>query len=230
MMIRNSQPSSTKSNLIKKSNQTIDRILDSAEALFIEHGFSGTPLRMITDKANANLASVNYYFGSKEALLLEVFNRRFIPYIEAVRKRLLSYGLEGGYTVQNIVATLLIPLHDLIDKNGSEHSVMFIKLCSRILIEHPQIISAFIQTTLTDEVVQYLYKLLQPLLPSVSQEEISWRLYFSIKSIFSAYNGLDVFGVHNSHPDRLGSINTISHFLIPFLTASLSAPPMAELE
>ncbi len=60
----------------KQSPDTRERILDAAEALFVEHGFEATSMRMITGRAGVNLASVNYHFGSKEALIQEVFRRR----------------------------------------------------------------------------------------------------------------------------------------------------------
>src|SRR3954462_8973427 len=47
---------------------TTEKILDTAEALFMEHGFEATSLRAITTAAGVNLASVNYHFGSKEEL------------------------------------------------------------------------------------------------------------------------------------------------------------------
>ena len=47
---------------------TKDKILDAAEALFMEHGFEATSLRAITATAGVNLAAVNYHFGSKEEL------------------------------------------------------------------------------------------------------------------------------------------------------------------
>lgn len=55
---------------------TRERILDAAERLFMESGYEGTSMRMITGEAEVNLAAVNYHFGSKEALLREVFRRR----------------------------------------------------------------------------------------------------------------------------------------------------------
>jgi AcrR family transcriptional regulator len=52
---------------------TRTRILDAAEQLFVSHGLDATTLRMITAAAQANLAAVNYHFGSKEALIEAVF-------------------------------------------------------------------------------------------------------------------------------------------------------------
>lgn len=56
-----------------------ERILDAAEQLFSEQGISGTSLRALTRAADVNLASVHYYFGSKEALLDAVIDRRAKP-------------------------------------------------------------------------------------------------------------------------------------------------------
>ncbi|WUI00165.1 TetR family transcriptional regulator [Spirillospora sp. NBC_00431] len=48
------------------------RILDAARDLFGEHGYDGVTVRMIAARAEANMALVNRYFGSKAALFGEV--------------------------------------------------------------------------------------------------------------------------------------------------------------
>lgn len=61
------------------SNKTVrDRLLDAAEQSFAEKGFDGTNVRDLTAKANCNIAAVNYHFGGKENLYLEVFRRRMV--------------------------------------------------------------------------------------------------------------------------------------------------------
>src|SRR5690349_15836561 len=64
---------------IKPPHETRTRILDAAEELFMQHGFEGTSMRMLTSQAGANLAAVNYHFGSKDALIEAVFRRRLDP-------------------------------------------------------------------------------------------------------------------------------------------------------
>lgn len=53
-----------------------DRLLDTAEELFAEHGFNSTSVRDLATAAACNIASVNYYFGGKEKLYIEVWRRR----------------------------------------------------------------------------------------------------------------------------------------------------------
>ena len=63
----------------ENGKDTKDRILDAAESLFADRGFGATSMRAITSAADANLAAVNYHFGSKESLIEAVFARRLGP-------------------------------------------------------------------------------------------------------------------------------------------------------
>ncbi len=50
-----------------------ERLLKAAAAVFAKDGFEKASLRAICLKANANVAAVKYYFGSKDGLYREVF-------------------------------------------------------------------------------------------------------------------------------------------------------------
>lgn len=56
------------------SDQTRARLLDAARGVFAQHGFQGATVREICRRAEANVAAVNYYFGSKDGLLAEALN------------------------------------------------------------------------------------------------------------------------------------------------------------
>ena len=60
-----------------------DRLLDAAEELFCEHGFEGASIRDIAAYADCNIASVNYYFGGKEKLYIEVWRRHLVQMRDA---------------------------------------------------------------------------------------------------------------------------------------------------
>ncbi len=51
-------------------------ILEEAEKLFASSGFSGTSVREIAKAADVNVAMISYYFGSKEQLLMAIFQFR----------------------------------------------------------------------------------------------------------------------------------------------------------
>jgi TetR/AcrR family transcriptional regulator, regulator of cefoperazone and chloramphenicol sensitivity len=51
---------------------TKEALLHAAGELFAEHGVEGTTIRAIAEKCKANIAAVNYHFGTKENLYLVV--------------------------------------------------------------------------------------------------------------------------------------------------------------
>src|SRR6266568_5066457 len=77
MLDLNPPPSSSPE--ITESHATRTVLLDAAERLFAENGVEGTSVRDITKAAGVNLGAINYHFGTKERLALEVFARRLEP-------------------------------------------------------------------------------------------------------------------------------------------------------
>jgi AcrR family transcriptional regulator len=51
-------------------------ILEAAEKLFSELGYEGASTRQIAKEAGANMAMINYYFGSKEGVFMEIMGQR----------------------------------------------------------------------------------------------------------------------------------------------------------
>ncbi len=94
-----------------------DHIMDVAEILFARSGFDGVSVREITDAAEVRLASVNYYFKSKEMLYFEVLARRAVPIVRE-RQRMLSEinfdSLERDAAIKQIVKSIVDPLFERI--------------------------------------------------------------------------------------------------------------------
>ena len=60
-----------------QASPTRQHLLRSAAAVFSDKGYKGASVRMICSQADMNLASVNYYFGTKENLYFETFQYVF---------------------------------------------------------------------------------------------------------------------------------------------------------
>ncbi|RYG03126.1 MAG: TetR/AcrR family transcriptional regulator, partial [Caulobacteraceae bacterium] len=83
----------------------------AAERLFALHGFQNVSVRDITADAGVNLASVNYHFGSKDALLFEIFRRRTAE-LNRERARMLHEANDrnaGKPPVREILEALFAP-------------------------------------------------------------------------------------------------------------------------
>ena len=51
-------------------------IILAAEQLFCEFGYEGTSTRQIAKEAGANISMINYYYGSKEGVFVEIMSQR----------------------------------------------------------------------------------------------------------------------------------------------------------
>lgn len=67
------------------------RLLDAARDLVAERGWSAATSRALAERAGANLALINYYFGSKNDLLLAALERSMISMADAAE-------VDGGLT------------------------------------------------------------------------------------------------------------------------------------
>src|ERR1044072_9075595 len=121
----------------KPAVETRERILSTAEALFMERGYAGTSLRIITAKARVNLAAVNYHFGSKEALIREVFERRLGP-LNSARIAYLDRleGLARGRPlgVEQIIEAIVAPALQ-VNRDPLAGGAAFLRLLGRAFSE-----------------------------------------------------------------------------------------------
>lgn len=61
-------------------------ILIAATKLFAELGYEGASTRQIAKEAGANMAMINYYFGSKEGVFMEVMTNKIGAFKEELNK------------------------------------------------------------------------------------------------------------------------------------------------
>src|SRR5262245_56314797 len=125
---------------VKPPHETRTRILDAAEELFMQHGFEGTSMRVLTAKAGVNLAAVNYHFGSKDALIDALFRRRLDP---MNAERIAALERLEDFSADNIIRAFLRPSLRLVEdaKGGGRN---FIRLLGRTYSEPAKQIRALI--------------------------------------------------------------------------------------
>ena len=164
---------------------TKQRILDAAEHHFARDGYHGTSLRTITAAADANLAAVNYHFGSKQSLLEAVIERRLSPLNKIRLGRLESLLLRAEQasevpSCREILRTFIEPtLH--LRRQGSD-TEDYIALIGRILAEPRGVAMAIFMRHMAP-LMNRLFQALELSLSELSRQTLFWRLHFAIGSL-----------------------------------------------
>lgn len=202
---------------------TTSRILDVSERLFVEHGFEGTSLRMITQQAGVNLAAVNYHFGSKDKLFEAVFLRRLAPLISTCLSELDTLEASAQPTVEALVMTFIRPCLRL-SKDPARGGAMFVRLLSRTLVENHRVLRETLSQQYSVFVERYA-RAFARVLPELGEEERAWRMHFSFSVMFNAFAGNDVLKIFTrSQVVSARDPDMIVKHLLPYVVSALSAP------
>ena len=197
------------------------RILNTAEALFAENGFANTSLRAITSAADVNLAAVNYYFGSKQALIQEIFQRRLTPLNDERLQRLAALGPKPS--VEAILQAYLSPtLQSAAVAEASE--LHFMRLLGRTQIGASASLREFVHK-LYAEVLDKFATALSRALPEVPRIELYWRLHFLTGAVaysMAATDAMQLFA--DCQLTDMDNNAALLNRLLPFLAAGLQAP------
>ena len=156
-----------------------DRILNAAEAAFAELGFAGTSLRHVVQAAGVNLATVYYYFGSKEGLMEAVLKRRFGPlraeHLEGLRA---AEGVARGrpLAIEKILEIMLGPPLRLAIA-AAEQRPAVARLLGRIVTEPNVHTQEFLRRQHAPIRTAFL-DAMQRALPQLPLPDLHWRMEF----------------------------------------------------
>jgi AcrR family transcriptional regulator len=199
------------------TDTTRDRLLDTAARLFAEHGYQSTTMRMVTAEAGANIAAVNYHFGSKQALLAAVVRRELGPVVDERRARLDALEEQGDPTVEQIVDAIIGPLIDRI--GAAPTTALVIRLLGRLFVDPDPEMRALVKHEVS-EAGQRQLAMLERALPELPREELWLRL----RSMFAVV-GAQLTGAFTPSPcPPDGDCAELRARLVTFLAAGLSAP------
>lgn len=199
---------------------TKEKILNVAEELFADHGFSETSLRMITAKAEVNLASVNYHFGSKKTLIQAVFDRfmeRFTTDLSSEMDRI--DNIAKDLQVIDVLSTLIDPITKL-DSLRPDGAGVFMNLLGRAYAETQGHIRRFAMERYA-QVLRRFMRLLHTTSPNLQPTEMFWRLHFMLGSFIFTLAGHEALQeISESDFDQKVSIEEIIKRLVPFMSAA----------
>ncbi len=162
---------------MQHADATKASILDAAEALFSERGVDGVSLRLLTKEAGVNLASVHYHFGSKEAVVRAVFQRRVRP-VNAERIGMLDRAEAcADLRVEEVLESLYAPALALAREPRAGRR--FLRLCARFYSEPVQYLEADFEREYGEVLVRF-ESAFRRALPSLSPADLRRRMHFAL--------------------------------------------------
>lgn len=199
---------------------TKQKILDTAERLFGEHGIQATSLRHIIAEANVNLAAIHYHFQSKEALLEAVVLRR-IGAVNRMRLARLDVFEAGGRvpTVEEILDCFLTPVFDAIEGQDGRQFARFI---GRVQTESSEMIPKMFAGQFRPLLDRFLAALRRTL-PDLSVEDLTWRVFFGVGAMAYTLTQGEKFMPMFTRVSTTGDLREASWRLIQFLAAGFRA-------
>jgi AcrR family transcriptional regulator len=209
-----------------KTSVTKEKLLDTAEALFMEHGFEATGLRQITSGAGVNLAAVHYHFGSKEELFQAVLTRRLDPMNQervALLDQLEADARGKPLTCEAIIGAMFIPALKLA-RDKARGGKNFLRLIGRAYADPAPFIRQFLSHQYAPMIARFKAAFGRTL-PHLTAKELSWRLHFLMGALSYTLAGTDVLKLISAlNPIETDNDELLLRRLGPFLVAGLRAP------
>ena len=204
---------------------TRERILEVATRLLDAHGVEGFSLRQVTQHAKVNVAAVNYHFGSKDGLLLEVLAARQ-PEVARRRLELLERCAAGPGRPPLLEQILEAYLRPALEMNLSGDDRHLAPLAARLSFESGD----FARRLYRDWFQQADQKFLAALhaaLPGLPERDLAWRFHLTIGGlVFVNGNPGRLRAVSRGAADGANVDEALSE-LVAFAAAGLRAPPAA---
>lgn len=205
---------------------TKTRILDAAEQLFSELGFNATPVREIATRAEANLAAVNYHFGSKDDLVREVFARRFGP-LNATRLAMLDAAEAAAGDAPVPLAAIVRAMVSPALRLGAEQGHACMTLMGRLHAEPPAFTAQLFRELFRDVRDRFVATLTRSA-PHLTAGETFLRMYFVVGAMAHTMVASHTFEAMSGGLCRGDDIDAIEDQLVAFGVAGLQVPSLAK--
>ncbi len=205
-------------------SDTVERILDAAEILFAEKGFAETSLRLITSKAQVNLAAVNYHFGSKKSLIQAVFSRFLGPLCSSLDEALEQRsGLDQpAWSVEGLLELLVQQTLAVKPRSGNDLSI-FMRLLGLAFSQSQGHLRRYLNEMYGKVFHRYML-LLHTAAPEIQPIELFWRVHFMIGAAAFSMSGIKALRaiVETEYQVHM-TTEQVMRLMVPFLAAGMRA-------
>lgn len=163
------------------NKETVAKILFAAEESFSLYGYHGASIREITQKAQVNLAAINYHFKDKASLYCEVLATRLRPINQARLKKLtnaLELAGDRPIPLALILDIFARPFFELCE-NSEGSGMHLLRLIGRSMVEPMPFVEKLLAAELHPVTTRFAQAIRRHA-PNLSAEEFMWRLNFVV--------------------------------------------------
>lgn len=151
-----------------------ERILDSAEALFAQHGYDGVTIRQIAKLAEVDVALANYHFGKKLDLFHAVFDRR-AQQLSDQRHKLLAAQQSSMQTLEQVIEAFLMPLK-MAQQTEDPGWRNYLALLAYVMTS--PVWNKIMMSKFFDKRVVEFIAALKDIFPNASEDKIHWCYHY----------------------------------------------------
>jgi AcrR family transcriptional regulator len=197
---------------------TPERLIDAVEGLLGGRDDLDLSLREITTAASANVAAVNYHFGSKYALVTAVIERALSEHASQQLLALRAVGAITDASVEDVVRAWISPSVRTADDG---RAALIPRIAARVVSGGSPELRELGVTTHA-ETYALVFRLLADRLPTLSSEELTFRITLAATGVAGMIAGTFDGSTIAGHAVRRDE--NILGQSVGFIVAALSAP------
>lgn len=198
-----------------------DRLIEAAEELFCQRGFNDTSVRDIAAAADCNVASVNYYFGGKDSLYLDIWRRRLAQMREsrlASIDRVMSSG--GQPRLEELLRSHAVSFFEPLIEG--DRQCRFINLMAREMID-PHLPREMFVAEMVNPVVSAMSKALMEICPWLNETTSGVVILLMVGQLIHAVCARELFEQSGQSDQFKLKLEDIVEHIVKFSAAGIRA-------
>jgi AcrR family transcriptional regulator len=171
-------------HLDRSRSDTRDAIRAAAEELYAEHGINGVTTRALAERASVNMAAVNYHFGNKDNLTLEVFRdvcrRTVIRRLESLDR--IEAQAKATGTPARIAEIVEAFVDAYVNEDDPQSGILLAEFVLKHRVEPNEWTRAIVAEELDELALRYIAAL-NAAAPHLTPREAHWRYHLMVGAI-----------------------------------------------
>jgi len=175
----------------------------------------GCNLRDLAKAAGVSLSAIHYHFGSKRAVLADIFARRAQDLVErrVALLQVLKRNSDGQYSLEGILDAFLRPAFEV---TRGDRNDLFNRLLARLAAESGEVTRTIISEAFDENDMRFIDEIAKTV-PRITREDIHWRFLFFVGAmIYTMSDSGQLVGLSNGKCDAQDTDAALRNMVLTF--------------